>query len=256
VTGSRIHRVVLAVIGVSLIAGCVPAAVTEEGRAVESSYWIFVTVGAVVAAIVFLPLTWALLRYRRPGASRQRPTEAEELPPQTRGHVGLELIWTIGPALTVIALFAITVVTLLKVERFTEDARVVEVRAFRWGWEFRYPDDGVSVAGVTGGPPPVLVVPATERIRFAMSSADVQHAFYVPQFLMKRDVYPGRVTSFEVTIDEPGTYGGQCAEFCGTYHARMPFTVLAVAPAEFQAWLRAQAAAQGAPEHAEGATTP
>jgi cytochrome c oxidase subunit 2 len=62
----------------------------------------------------------------------------------------------------------------------------------------------------------------------------------VPVFLFKRDAIPGRETVFEITIEEPGTYGGQCAEFCGTFHARMPFTIEAVPRAEFEAWLDTQ----------------
>jgi cytochrome c oxidase subunit 2 len=59
-------------------------------------------------------------------------------------------------------------------------------------------------------------------------------------FLFKRDAIPGRESSFDFTIDDPGTYGGQCAEFCGVYHSRMPFTIRAVSPAEFETWLSSQ----------------
>jgi cytochrome c oxidase subunit 2 len=68
-------------------------------------------------------------------------------------------------------------------------------------------------------------------------SVDVMHAFYVPAFLFKRDAFPGLTNRFEVTVRDPGTYLGECAEFCGLDHARMLFTVRAVPPAEFRAWL-------------------
>jgi heme/copper-type cytochrome/quinol oxidase subunit 2 len=69
---------------------------------------------------------------------------------------------------------------------------------------------------------------------------DVIHAFYVPQFFYKLDAIPGRVNEFDVTIEEPGTYGGQCAEFCGLSHADMYFTVRAVPRAEYDAWVAAE----------------
>ena len=81
------------------------------------------------------------------------------------------------------------------------------------------------------------MLPVNQPVRVVLSAADVIHAFYVPEFLFKRDAVPGRQTTFEFTIAEAGTYRGQCAEFCGILHARMPFTVRAVSAEEFEAWL-------------------
>ena len=81
------------------------------------------------------------------------------------------------------------------------------------------------------------LLPVDAPIRFRLTSLDVIHSFYVPAFFFKRDVIPGRTNEFEITIEEPGVYGGQCAEFCGLSHGRMFFTIRAVEQAEYDAWL-------------------
>ncbi len=91
--------------------------------------------------------------------------------------------------------------------------------------------------GEAGG----LNVPAGRSVKLYLSSPDVIHAFYVPQFLFKRDVVPGRTNVFEFNVDERfagQTFNGQCAELCGTGHSIMLFTVSAMAPADFDAWLQ------------------
>jgi cytochrome c oxidase subunit II len=89
-------------------------------------------------------------------------------------------------------------------------------------------------------------------IRFRLNSLDVIHSFYVPAFFFKRDVIPGRTNEFEITIEQPGVYGGQCAEFCGLSHGRMFFTIRAVEQAEYEAWVAEKSGA--APTTAEAET--
>jgi cytochrome c oxidase subunit 2 len=96
---------------------------------------------------------------------------------------------------------------------------------------------------VVGTPddPPEAVLPTGGPVRVVLTSPDVIHSFYVPEFLFKRDAIPGRTTSFDLTIERPGIYRGRCAEFCGLDHWRMRFTIRAVSPTEFEAWLAGQA---------------
>ncbi len=222
------------------VAGCVPGSATAEGRDIGALYVGANLVAAAVGLFVAGLITWSILRYRR------RRDDAD-LPAQHRGHLGLELVWTGIPVLIVIGLFAATVVVLARVE--STEARPgasIEVTGFRWGWTFAYPDEGVTVTGI-GVPGPEVVVPAGEPVRLTLRSADVVHSLYVPEFLFKRDVNPGHVNTIQFTVEEPGAYGGLCAEFCGIYHSQMPFVLRAVTRAEYDAWLAEQRAAGGSP---------
>ena len=108
----------------------------------------------------------------------------------------------------------------------------VDVTGFQWQWTFDYKDQGLSFTG-QGKDGPEMVLPVGEDVHFRLHSNDVIHSFYVPGFFFKRDVVPGRTNEFDLTLDQTGTYTGQCAEFCGLGHADMRFTVQAVSPADF-----------------------
>jgi cytochrome c oxidase subunit 2 len=99
-----------------------------------------------------------------------------------------------------------------------------------------------------------MVVPAGEPIHIVLTSTDVVHSFYVPQFLFKRDAIPGRPNEFDLTIDEPGAYGGQCAEFCGVFHDRMTLTVRAMTRVDYDAWLADKQTSGSASPVASGST--
>jgi cytochrome c oxidase subunit 2 len=101
-----------------------------------------------------------------------------------------------------------------------------------------------------------LVLPVDVPVRFRLNAADVIHSFYVPAFFFKRDAIPGRTNEFEVTIEKPGRYGGQCAEFCGLNHGQMFFTIRAVELPAYEAWLAATRAAGGVPPAGDPADGP
>jgi cytochrome c oxidase subunit 2 len=215
----------------ALVAGCLPAPATREARLIADLYTVVMLIAAVVAAIVLGLTIFMILRYRRRGAI--------ELPPQVHGDLRFEAIWTGLPIVTIVVLFILTLGVLGPVDAVGdagEPGAEVRVEAYRWGWRFTYPADSVVVEGI-GEPGPELVVPVGEPVRITLVGVDVNHAFYVPQFLFKRDAIAGRDNVFEFTVDRPGTYRGQCAEFCGVGHAKMPFTVRAVARAEYDTWV-------------------
>jgi cytochrome c oxidase subunit 2 len=222
-----------AVVGLAapvLAGGCLPAAATTEGHDVERLYTVFLAIAAVVWFIVTGLATFAILRYRRRGSDTA-------LPVQTRGNTRLELAWTAIPTITILGLFGLTLVALDTVDvRRASSPTEITVTAFRWGWTFEYPASGVTVSGLRE-PGPEVAVPVGEPIRVNLHANDVIHAFFVPEFLFKRDAVPGQQNSFEFTVEDAGTYRGQCAEFCGAFHARMPFTVVAMPRSEFDAWL-------------------
>jgi cytochrome c oxidase subunit II len=230
----------LAVIAASAfgVAGCLPTAVTAQGRDVARLYQTFLAIAAVVVVVVLGLAIFAILRYRR------RPGD-DELPRQVHGNLRYEAVWTGIPIITVAALFVLTVIVLSSFDSAVRATAGVDIRVtgFRWGWRFAYPADDVRVEGI-GAPGPEIYVPVGENVHVTLTGADVIHAFFVPQFLFKKDAIPGHENQFAFTVDEPGRYGGQCAEFCGIYHSRMPFTVVAVTRPEYEAWL---AAHRGAP---------
>lgn len=230
---SRSMLVLVALAAPLLLSGCLARPATSEARDVANLYLVFMAIAGVVVVIVLGLATFAILRYRR------RPGD-DELPPQVHGSTRLEIVWTGIPIATIIALLVMTVLVLNVFDNAAQASAGAEIRvtAFRWGWKFDYPGQGVEVEGIRE-PGPEIYVPVGENVKVTLDSVDVIHSFYVPQFLFKRDAIPGRESVFAFTVDEPGRYGGQCAEFCGIYHSQMPFTIVAVPRPEYEAWLAA-----------------
>ena len=111
------------------------------------------------------------------------------------------------------------------------EALEIRVIAHQWWWEVVYPEWGISLVDE-------LHIPAGSPVDVHLSSADVIHSFWVPRLGGKLDAVPGRTHVLRIQADEPGSYRGQCAEFCGTGHAHMHFMVIAHAPGDFEAWQR------------------
>nr|MDT0666417.1 cytochrome c oxidase subunit II [Micromonospora sp. DSM 115978] len=153
--------------------------------------------------------------------------------------------YTLVPVVIIAGLFYYTARDEIEINKLSDDPDVtVNVVGFRWNWQFRYVDTGVAGGNevpieVTGktGEPPVLVLPVDRSIRFVETSPDVIHSFWVPDFLFKRDVVPGRVNQFELTVTETGTFIGRCAELCGTDHDRMTFYVQVLPQDEYDQFI-------------------
>jgi cytochrome c oxidase subunit II len=215
--------------------------VTEQGRQAADLYLPVFIIAVIVFFLVEGLLLFITLRFRR---SRRD----EGLPAQTHGNNRLEILWTAIPALVVTALFVLSTSVLLKVDATSaEPDLTVDVTGFQWQWTFDYKAQGLSYTGA-GDQGPEMVVPVDKTVLIRLQSQDVIHSFYVPQFFRKLDVVPGRINQFEVTVTEQGTFGGQCAEFCGLAHDAMFFTVRAVDQATFDQWV--------ADEQAKAAATP
>jgi len=246
----RTHWSAVVLPAVALLAGgCLPTAATQQGHAVSELWTEFIVAAAGVGALVWGLITIALIRYRR------RAADVATVPPQIHDAPRLEIAWTVGPILLVLLLFWLTLGALDRIDARAPGRVTVDVTAFRWQWRFDYPDTGVSVVGAPGTPAE-MVVPAGEPIHIVLTATDVAHAFYVPAFLFKRDAIPGRTNEFDLTIDEPGAYGGQCAEFCGVFHDRMTLTVRAVTRPEYDAWLAGKGAPSSAPSGSASVASP
>lgn len=163
----------------------------------------------------------------------------DELPPQIRYNLPIEVLYTIVPFVIIAVLFFYTAVAENKVNKLTKNPDVnIGVVGFQWNWQLNYLDDKVQV---TGAPPKgqqaVLVLPVNKVIRFSETSPDVIHSFWVPDFLFKRDVVPGRINTFELTPTRTGTYVGRCAELCGEKHDAMNFEVRVVSENDYKAYI-------------------
>ncbi len=111
----------------------------------------------------------------------------------------------------------------------------IEVVGHQWFWELRYPEAGFTTATD-------VVVPAGTAVRLKVTSEDVIHSFWVPRLGGKIDANPGFANEIWFTVEEPGVFEGQCAEFCGVGHPYMPVRVIALTPIEYEAWVQAQRA--------------
>jgi cytochrome c oxidase subunit II len=208
-------------------------------------------VGSVVAALavgvfVWGLIFWCVVRYRKRG---------DELPPQTRYNMPMEMLYSVVPFLIISVLFYYTAIVQTAVDKEPANPDVtVDVIAFKWNWQFNYRDSlGADKKPVvtTGNADyvPVLVLPTHKTIRFVEHSQDVIHSFWVPDLLFKRDVFPGNVqNSFAVTIDREGPYVGRCAELCGTYHSMMNFELRAVSWDEYQMFIAAKQQGMSTPD--------
>jgi len=189
--------------------------------------------GVLVAALIL----WSVIRYRRP-----RHAGVDVLPEQTGANLPLEVLYTVIPLVIVAVLFAVTLTTQRRVSRLSKVPDLaVDVTGFQWGWRFSYPAQTISVVGDANGQP-TLVVPIGADVRMRLVSADVIHSFFVPAFLVKRDLIPGVDNEIDVHPTHLGRYRGFCAEFCGLDHWRMSFDVEVVTPEAFQGFITAQQA--------------
>jgi cytochrome c oxidase subunit 2 len=256
----RPARSLAALVAVALLlAGCAslepPAAVTAQGQDTRDLYDFVFIIAVVIFVLVEGLIVFAVLRYRR------KPTDTD-LPPQIHGNSVLEIIWTIIPTVLVVVMFVFSWQTLNKVDAVSPNPSLtVRAVAAQFQWQFEYlAADGQTVAYTQQTPE--LDLPVGVDVHVILRSKDVIHAFYVPKFLFKRDVVPGRENNFDFTIDPADvnqTFRGQCAEFCGTFHSTMLFTVKALSAADFSTWLQGQIAnkpASPAPTPSAGGGAP
>jgi len=235
----RIRRPIVAAgcCPVIALASCAPQPANSQGAEVKTLYDIFTIIAAVIFVIVAGLIAWSIVRYRaKPGDN--------ELPDQFHSNVKLEILWFAIPTFIVIGLFVVSALALGIVNDEADDpTAVVNVQGFQWGWRFDYEGSDVSIISRPDEPAQISL-PVGEPVTFVITSNDVQHSFYIKEFLVKRDAVPGRENRLPVTIQEEGTYGGVCAEFCGLLHYDMPFIINAVPADEYETWLEDQASEQ------------
>ena len=205
--------------------------------------------GMAVAVLVWGIILWAVVFHRKRRGD-------DRLPPQVRYNLPIEILYTALPFVLIAVLFYYTARDEDYIDTLTSNPNVtVNVVAYQWSWQFNYPQYNVTDNGVMyPGPLPVLEVPTNETVRFNLTSPDVIHSFWVPEFLFKRDVIPGHPNHFQVTLTHTGTYTGHCSELCGLYHSRMLFTVKVVSKQQFQQWVSARQASSSTTTAITGST--
>lgn len=229
----------LAITGLLILAGCspnfgLPESVTEQGDTISGVWRFFFITAAAVGGLVWGLILWSVFRYKR---------RSDELPKQTLFNIPMEIAYTTVPLVIVAVLFIVSMrATERVVDRVENPDLTVDVTGFQWQWRFEYPDEGVIVVGETDRPAE-LVVPVGATVRVNLTSTDVIHAFWLPEFMVKKDAIPDRVNDFDMNVTRAGTFdSGRCAEYCGLNHDDMRFTVRAVTQSEFDAWVAEQAA--------------
>ena len=229
-----------------------PKGITEQSKVLLRNWQ-----GSSIAALVVGAFVWGLILY---GAIAFR-RRSDELPRQVRYNLPIEILYTIVPVVIVAGLFYYTARDEITVNKLSAHPQTtIGVVGFRWNWTFNYLNvngnaTNLSITGRTGQPAQ-LVLPVNRSIRFIETSQDVIHSFWVPEFLFKRDVIPGRVNQFEVTIVKTGTFVGRCAELCGVDHDRMNFSIKVVSQADFDRYIaERQAAAPSSAAAAPALTT-
>lgn len=176
-------------------------------------------------AIIVVPMTYSLIVFRR---RKGDTSDAEHM----EGNTKLEIAWTIIPLFVVTAFAYIGAVNLAETRRVDPDAIIVEVTGIQWSWNFKYPAYGVSTDE--------LHLPVGKQVLLQMTSLDVIHSFWVPEFRVKQDLVPGRITELRITPTLEGNYKVSCAELCGTSHAYMIKPVVISSQADFDAWMAEQ----------------
>jgi cytochrome c oxidase subunit II len=179
--------------------------------------------GACVILLIGITvvMVWFVVKYRRGKATTTR---------QIKGNTLLEIVWVVIPTFIVTWMFFVGYRGFELARHTPEGAQVVKVTGKQWVWTFDYPDKGISSGR--------LVVPVNRPIKVEITSQDVNHSFFIPDFRVKEDAVPGKITHLWFKAEQEGTHNVFCAEFCGKDHAYMSTTVEVVSQKEYEAWVR------------------
>jgi cytochrome c oxidase subunit II len=237
-----------------------PRGVSELSRGTYELHMLMFWICLVIAIFTFGAMIVAMVRFRK---SKGAVADQKFL-----HNARLEAAWTIVPVIILIAMAIPSVEKLVKIEDTSGSDLTIKVTGHQWYWQYEYLGTGVSFysrlarasdmarqkgSGIDPRTVPnylldvdkPLVIPVGVKVRILLTADDVIHAWWVPDFGMKRDAIPGFINEMWISVDadKPGTYRGQCAELCGADHGFMPIVVVAKSREEFDAWLAGQEAA-------------
>jgi cytochrome c oxidase subunit 2 len=209
---------------------------SPQAGAITGLFALVLFICGVILLIVVSSVGYCVLRCRGKDGAPE--------PKQVFGYRKLEMIWTTIPFAIVVFIFAMTARVMSSSDPPKNGNPDLIVIAHQWWWDVRYPAEGVHAANE-------IHIPTGKALLLRLESADVLHDFWVPQLSRKIHAVPGHPNEIWLEADQPGTYMGECAEYCGTQHAWMRFLVIAESPMAFDSWTRQQL--QPLPANGEGA---
>lgn len=213
-------------------------------RSLETLFWIFLAVLGTVWVLTMLGLVWAMRRRRN---ANQDPLSVD---PSRERRIGTTIGVLVGATgVTVLVLTGFSYAYQKRIAAGRDDILTIKVTGHQWWWEVEYEDPQPSRTFTTANE---IHIPAGEPVRLKLESDDVIHSFWVPSLMGKQDLIPGRQNILDIQADRPGTYRGQCAEFCGWQHAHMGLLLVATTRPDFDAWADRQIAAASPPTDDEG----
>ena len=238
------RRAVIQMVLIGLVAGAItfafayfipwlPESASKQADDIDEAFWFVAIICAVIFAMVAGVAVYEGWKFRAP------PDDMDDGSP-IHGHTGLEIVWTAIPTILVIAMSVFSAVVLAEITDTPSDSKRIEVTAQQFAWTFKYADPEKT----TGE----LVLEVNKPVELLITSKDVIHSFWVPEFRVKQDAVPGIITTLDVTPTKVGTYNLICTELCGLGHAVMRSRARVLSAADYAKWQQEKppAAAGGA----------
>lgn len=198
-----------------------PPQASKVAEATDNLYWGLLCLSAAVCLLVFIPIIYFLFKYRCGKPADRSPLHLPELK--------IELTWTIIPTLIMMAFYAWGAEHFFVIERPPPGGMEINVVGKQWMWKIQHPEGNREIDE--------LHVPLGRIVKLTMTSQDVIHSFFLPDFRIKQDVVPGRYSSEWFQATKLGTFHMFCSEYCGTSHSHMIGHVIVLSPADYQKWL-------------------
>ncbi len=265
-SASHITKKLTVLLGLLLVPGIALAdyalnmtqGVTEISKDIYDLHQLVMWICTVAGILVFAVMIYSLINHRKSKGA---------VAAQFHESATVEVVWTVIPLVILVAIAVPATGVLLDIEDPSKSDVTIQVTGWQWKWQYNYRDEDLSFfsnlstdsneARQLGADPSLMVkadnyllnvdkpivVPVNKKIRLLLTSNDVIHAWWVPEFAVKRDAIPGFINESHFTATKTGIYRGQCAELCGKDHGFMPIVVKVVEQAEYNAWLKTEKAA-------------
>jgi cytochrome c oxidase subunit 2 len=234
-----------------------PEGVTTTSHEIYDLHMLVFWVCTLIAIGVYGVMVYAIVKFRKSAGAK---------PAQFSHNTTAEVVWTVIPAVILVALAIPAAGTLIRMNDTRNAQLTIKVTGYQWRWQYDYLDDGVKFFSVldrksnaarqlrSGIDPKTvenyllevdkpMVVPVNTKVRLLVTAADVIHSWWVPVFAVKQDAIPGYINEVWFTAREEGTYRGQCVELCGMDHGFMPIVVRVLSRTEYDTWLASQKSA-------------